>query len=209
MPCQTITPEAFTTDPTPNAALLRQTLAYIEANPNDWNQRTYSKCFAKHAARLAGGLPVVGGHGALLLAEDDEPYFEDRDGSRVVQVHARAQRMLGLDDDQAAALFDGIVGLDALREQVADLIAQVPHVTIRIVPEDELTIGEALADGQAPLEVMEWRPGQPTMYHGGERGIAAYRLRAHARVVADRLGLDYIDPIDPAAMERLTRAEVA
>ncbi|MGR6922661.1 hypothetical protein ACU635_51120 [[Actinomadura] parvosata] len=207
MPCQLITDDAVAS--TVNAALLRETLAYIEANPAEWNQLTYSKCFAKHAARLAGGLSVVGGHGALLQAEDDEPYIEARDGSRVVQVHARAQRALGLDNDQAYALFDGINGLDVLREQVADLISLVHHVTIRIVPEDVIQLGEVLPGGRAPLEVMEHRPGDQPMFHGGERGMAAKRLRAHARVVAARLGVPYIDPVDPAAMERLTRAEAA
>ncbi|MGP4093027.1 hypothetical protein [Nonomuraea sp. KM90] len=208
MTCQRITAEALITGPTPHAVLLRKTLAHIEANPDDWNQRTYAACFANHAARLAGG-QALDPRGMLLAAEDDELAMVARDGSRFVSVHDRARRVLGLDDDQAYALFDGINGLDALREQVADLIGQVRHVTIRVVPDDELILGEALPDGRAPLEVMEWRPDEPPMFHGGERGIATKRLRAHARVVADRLGVDYIDPVDPAAMDRLSRAEAA
>lgn len=207
MICQRISPDAVA-GPTPAAALLRQTLAHIEANPAEWNQRTYAACFANHAARLAGGR-ALDPNGMILAAENGEPSLVARDGSRFVGVHPRAQRVLGLDDAQAEDLFSGDNDLDDLRDQVRDLIGHVHHVTIRIVPSDELIVGEALPDGRAPLEVMEWRPGQPPMFHGGERGIAAYRLRAHARVVADRLGVDYIDPIDPAALERLTRAEAA
>jgi hypothetical protein len=206
MPCQNISADAIAS--TINASLLRQTLAYIETHPAEWNQRTYAACFANHAARLAGGR-ALDPNGMLLAAEDDEAALAARDGSWFVSVHQRALRVLGVDESQAEDLFHGDNDLDDIREQVADLIGHVHHVTIRVVPASELILGQALPDGRAPLEVMEWRPDDQPWFHGGERGMAAKRLRAHARVVADRLGVPYVDPIDPAAMERLTRAEAA
>ncbi|MDX3109568.1 hypothetical protein [Nonomuraea angiospora] len=89
------------------------------------------------------------------------------------------------------------------------LAADVPHVTIRLVPADELQLNEAMPDGRPPMEIVEYRPGQSTFMHGTERGIPPHELRERARAVADRLGIAYIDPIDPAAMERLARAEAA
>jgi hypothetical protein len=206
MPHQTITADAVAS--TINAALLRETLARIEANPAEWNQRTYAACFANHAARLAGG-QALDPNGMLWAAEKGEPSLVARDGARVVTVHDRAKRELGLDGDQAYDLFHGENDLDSLREVVGELIAEIRHVTIRFVAENELTPGEALDDGRLPLAVVEHRPGQPPMFHGGESGIAPRRLRQHAGVVATRYGIPYVDPIDPAAMERLTRAEAA
>lgn len=101
------------------------------------------------------------------------------------------------------------MGCQVITEEAAATAAEVHHVSIRVVPDDELVIGERMPDGRAPLEVVEHRPGQPTITHGTERGMPAHQLRAHARAVADRLGVPYVDPIDPAAMERLTRAEAA
>lgn len=208
MGCQPVDAAAATPARTINALLLRQTLAHIETHPDEWNQRTYSACFANHAARLAGG-QAVDKAGMLLGAEKGELYAVARDGSHVVPVYDRAENVLGLTSEQALDLFTGANDLDSVRRLVTELIAQVHHLTIRIVPDDELINGEALPDGRSPLEVMENRPGDQPMFHGGERGIPLWRLADHARLVADRLGVDYIDPIDPAALERLTRAEAA
>lgn len=108
---------------TPNVPLLKRTLAHIKANPSGWNQDNWrcgtGMCFAGRAAILAGGtwyspdpdergiyegLPVA----VLMLADgDDDP--EDvavlPNGTRVVHVRDRAQRILGLTYDDAEELF--------------------------------------------------------------------------------------------------------
>ncbi|MEV0616085.1 hypothetical protein AB0I81_22420 [Nonomuraea sp. NPDC050404] len=205
--------------PTPNAVLLREVLHQIETHPEMWVQKEWrcrtGMCFAGWAADLSGGRWLT--HATHYLSTnlapesgDDPADVHERDGiGPSVDVEVRATRVLGLSMVQADELFSGGNDLDEIRQMVTELIGQVRHVTIRIVPESELLIGEALPDGRAPLEVMEWRPDEPAMFHGGERGIATKRLRQHARVVADRLGVPYVDPIDPAAMERLVRAEAA
>lgn len=88
------------------------------------------------------------------------------------------------------------------------LAAGLPHVTIRLVSDDELTLDEAMPDGRAPLEIVEHRPGQSPYLHGTERGIAPHRLRPHARAVADRLGIAYVDPTG-VVLQLLERAEAA
>lgn len=211
MPCQRIDAAALVSDETTiNAPLLRKVLHQIETEPGTWFQGAYrcgtGMCFAGWAAQLAGGR-WASGDGEGLIAEEGEDSYTCADGTKIVGAHSRGMRVLGLDDDQADELFDGTNDLDAIRQTVTELIAQVHHVTIRIVPSDELIIGEALPDGRPPLEVMENRPGQPPMFHGGERGIALDRLADHARLVAKRLGAPYIDPIDPDAMARLASAE--
>ncbi|MEV1245180.1 hypothetical protein [Nonomuraea sp. NPDC049750] len=90
---------------------------------------------------------------------------------------------------------------------VADLISEVPYVTIRLVPADELTLDEAMPSGRPPMEIVEHRPNHTPYIHGTERGIAPHELRARARAVADRLGVDYIDPISPDVMGLLASAE--
>lgn len=197
----------------PNVLLLRQVLEQIETHPETWDQGVYrcgtSMCFAGWAAELSGGTWI--GQSELLVAAADEESSSHwgRDGIAVVSPEVRAGRVLGLDGDQADDLFDAANSLESIREQIIALAALVHHVTIRIVPYDELTPGEATPDGRSPLEVMENRPGQSPMFHGGELGIALERLADHARVVANRLGVPYVDPIDPAAVKRLARAVAA
>ncbi|MEU4577461.1 SGNH/GDSL hydrolase family protein [Nonomuraea sp. NPDC023979] len=216
---QTITAEAATTHPTTNVVLLRQVLAHIEQHPKTWVQKEWrcrtGMCFAGWAADLSGGRWATDADHWLsryLTPEaDDRPddvVERDEIGS-VVDVEDRAKRVLGLDMRQADSLFHGGNDLSDIRDAVTELAAEVHHVTVRIVPDSELVLGERMPDGRSPLEIVEHRPDDQPMFHGGERGIPAHRLRDHARDVADRLGVPYIDPIDPAAMERLTRAEAA
>jgi len=101
------------------------------------------------------------------------------------------------------------MGCQVITEEAAATAAEVHHVSIRVVPDDELVIGERMPDGRAPLEVIEYRPGLEPMMHGTERGIPLGRLTDHARAVAETLGVPFIDPIDPAVTERLITAEVA
>lgn len=215
MGCQVITEEAA--QPAINAPLLRQTLAHIEANPQTWHQGHWrcktGMCFAGWTAQLAGGRWAGSPDslfGSYLVAEDgDLPgHVQETAVGAVVDVSDRATRLLGISVGQSITLFRGSNDLPAIRRIVADLIGQVPHVTIRVVPADELVIGEEI-DGRAPLEVIEHRPGLEPMLHGTERGIPLGKLTDHARSVAETLGVPFIDPIDPAVTERLMAAEVA
>lgn len=115
-----------TTAPTPNVPLLRQTLAYIEAHPEEWNQTTWrcgtSACFAGHAAILDGGAWADEESACVTARADDLP--DDVFGAAIalrVLVEDRAQRILGLTDRQADYLFDAHNGLNDLRRQVAEL----------------------------------------------------------------------------------------
>lgn len=111
---------------TPNVALLKQTLAYIEAHPEEWNQEVYhcrsAACFAGHAATLDGG-EWMHANGEYLFARNDDPAYYTRmhEGGRAVWVFDRARRILGLTLDQALDLFCEENRLDDLRTQVAAL----------------------------------------------------------------------------------------
>lgn len=217
MGCQVITSDATVEI---NAPLLRQVLAHIEAHPESWHQDHWrcstGMCFAGWTAELSGGKWADGPSSflsAYLIPEvGDDPDRVQVDGGLgfdVIAADDRARRLLGLDVDDAARLFEGGNRLGDIRRIVADLISRVHHVSIRIVPLDELIIGEAMSDGRAPLEIVEHRPGAEPMLHGTERGIPLGRLTDHARSVAETLGVPFIDPIDPAVTERLMTAEVA
>lgn len=110
---------------TPNVALLNQTLAHIEAHPEEWKQASWhcgtTACFAGHAAILDGG-EWEDAHSDMLLARDDDPREFVYDGNpAVIDIEDRARWILGLTNDQAAELFEGRNSLDDLREQVAKL----------------------------------------------------------------------------------------
>jgi hypothetical protein len=115
--------------PTPNVALLKQTLAHIEANPHEWNQGEYrcetGMCFAGWAAILAGGQwenadPETGDVEYLVIEPDDEIAYVFDGG---IHVKWRAQRILGLTVDQRILLCAGSNTLDDLRSIVAEIIA--------------------------------------------------------------------------------------
>lgn len=133
---------------TPNVDLLEKTYAYIEANPQHWNQGTWrcktGMCFAGWAASLAGGEWVVetneGRHnlaGGFYAAEDylvPEPGDEERDirtiyldskTLRATHVQDRARRLLGLEHDEAEALFSGDNDLDNIRDEIDEIKASV------------------------------------------------------------------------------------
>jgi hypothetical protein len=116
-----------------NVALLKQTLAHIEAHPEEWDQTEFrcgsGMCFAGWAAQLAGGRWYADNPdealGDALIAEPDDPWaFEARAGVRVVYAQLRAERVLGLDRKQANRLFAGSNRLPDLRRIVAGLCGE-------------------------------------------------------------------------------------
>ncbi|MGP4093024.1 hypothetical protein [Nonomuraea sp. KM90] len=115
-----------------NAQLLKQTLAHIEANPSEWDQKQYrcgtGLCFAGWAVQLAGGRwysdNADAALGEALIAEPGEARsFAPESDSSVRLVHAefRAEQVLGLSDDQAGRLFYAGNTLPDLRLIVAEL----------------------------------------------------------------------------------------
>lgn len=127
------------TEVKPNVPLLRRTLAHIEANPLTWDQSWWrcetGMCFAGWACELAGGEWLVSAadmiEGAAssadmvyLIAEpgdDEEVVLPHVNGMSVVTVHARALRVLGLDEEQAEHLFSTHNSIVHLRDLVAEL----------------------------------------------------------------------------------------
>lgn len=215
---QSITADAVSGVSTINVTLLRQVLAHIETNPEVWDQGEWrcdtGMCFAGWTGELAGGKWITEADSMFapyMVVERDDHLDHVRYLSEVgyaVDVEERATRLLGLTEDQADDLFTSAnYKLDMLREEAAALIVQVRHVTIRLVPADELQLDEAMPSGRAPMEIVEHRPGQPPYLHGTERGTPACDLRERARAVADRLGIDYVDPISPDVMSLLAEAE--
>lgn len=118
----------------PNVALLRETLAHIEAHPGEWDQSVYrcqtGLCFAGHAAVLAGGRWADPGgqtHPTSLVAEpadDADRTYAVTGFGPVTHVADRATRVLGLTTDQADDLFDPSNTLAYLRSRVAALCAE-------------------------------------------------------------------------------------
>ena len=120
------------TAPTPNVALLRQTLAKIEALPDLWNQHRYrcgtGMCIAGWGCELAGGRWLHAPDGFwpdLLVAEtgDDPEIIRRLDDRDVIDVGIRARRIFGLTYSQAEVLFDAENDLDDLRRIVGELCA--------------------------------------------------------------------------------------
>jgi hypothetical protein len=121
------------TEPTPNIALLDETLAYIEAHPEEHRQDVWwcgtAGCFAGHVALSQGGVLVdvdLEGFAWLVKAESDDPpeRLEGRVSVDVVSIYCRAQRLLGLTWGEAAQLFSHRNTLDDLRRFVAEIKAR-------------------------------------------------------------------------------------
>lgn len=138
---------------TVNVKLLRETLEFIKAHPNDWDQDFWRwmpdpednepercgtvMCFAGWAAELGGCRWVAKPHQAyaeyVQSNEADRRWLErnpDRGwafatvkGRQAVSVQVRAQRVLGLNDEQASLLFNGSNDLDVL-EGIVDELCQ-------------------------------------------------------------------------------------
>lgn len=121
-----------TTIVTPNVELLRETLAQIEAHPDEFDPDRFrtprgAMCFGARACVLDGGVWVVDDtaspHAHLLRArpEDPEESVQQMGYDRVISVYARARRILGLTEHQAAELFAGGNTVADLRRIVAEI----------------------------------------------------------------------------------------
>lgn len=116
---------------TPNVALLRQTLAHIEAHPEQWNQEMWANecgtafCFAGHAV-LQAGCHILASRETVewstIPSEIATAAFPLRGSAP--SIRAVAMRLLGLDDGQALTLFCGDNSLDDLERIVDDLCAE-------------------------------------------------------------------------------------
>jgi hypothetical protein len=118
----------------PNVPLLRQTLAFIEAHPEDWNQSYWrcdtAACFAGHAALLAGASwahRAEDGVNLEDLADHDPEAFEavcPPGADCTVRVSTYARQVLGIEPADAARLFEASNELDDLRRIVDELCAE-------------------------------------------------------------------------------------
>lgn len=115
-----------------NKDLLRRTLAYIETNPDEWDQEKWVcgtvACFAGRACLLSGYEPCNFSGDRVSPIRDDEGRLIDdgetglvrRDG-QIDGVEWAARNLLGLDEEQGDELFDMGNDLDDLRKVVASL----------------------------------------------------------------------------------------
>lgn len=104
-----------------NVELLDRTLAHIEAHPEEWDQGAWrcetGLCFAGTAAVLSGAKWLH------PLGHQQDHWVRGRGSQQSEPAAWRAQRLLGLDEDQADELFAAHNTLDDLRRIVADLKA--------------------------------------------------------------------------------------
>lgn len=102
-----------------NKDLLRETLAYIEANPSEWDQKKWIcgsvACFAGRACLLSGDKPVP--------REDSAESLHVEVGDSHEYVMNRAAQLLGLSQGDANRLFCGDNDLSDLCEIVEELCA--------------------------------------------------------------------------------------
>jgi hypothetical protein len=121
-----------TTAVKPNVELLRETLAQIEARPDEFDPDRFrtprgAMCFGARACVIDGGVWVVDDtaspHAHLLLARPGDPdeSVQQMGYERVISVYARARRILGLTEHQAADLFAGGNSVADLRRIVAGI----------------------------------------------------------------------------------------
>ncbi len=109
----------------PNVPLLRQTMAHIEAHPEEWYQGSWrcdtGMCFAGHTAIIDG---------ATWTYPDitDDEIFETElvttPGREIMPVRDYASHALGLELGEAALLFAASNDLDDLRQIVDELCAE-------------------------------------------------------------------------------------
>jgi hypothetical protein len=112
-------------------ALLRKTMEHISAEPESWNQRVWRSvdscgtvaCLAGWTATLAGGQWIR----SALSAEDEDAAAMTFDG--YVLPKDRAQRLLGLTELEAYALFSASNSWDDLRAIAHLLVHERPEVT--------------------------------------------------------------------------------
>lgn len=99
---------------------LQKTLEYIKEHPNEWDQGSWSNCFAGASLRVLKGAVIVES-GCCAACDDLEV-----DGSVVAgfSLAALAQEALGLTLEQRSALFHGDNDLDDLTRLVAEFTAE-------------------------------------------------------------------------------------
>lgn len=204
-------------------------------NPDSWDQRrwrcTTGMCAAGHTSVLYGGTWAAEPHdlrkirifrgshvmeyvSGFLVATDDDPAERTTrlDGVPVVHARERAARLLDLSEVQADLLFAPFNTLDDLRRITGLLIREVPHVTITARPYPPRDWEDP--DGDEPvlaarLVVTEQQAGFQVWHDRYD--AKPHELPAHARRIAESLGVPYIDPIDPtiaALVADPTRREV-
>lgn len=108
-----------------NIALLTDTMDYIEAHPDEWDQHNYRSCFAAHAAQLSGARFII----------TDLTDYTDGDFWRVVSpvtdttmpVWEFATSMLGLTPGESTALFAGDNDIEMLRTIVDAWMSIASH----------------------------------------------------------------------------------
>ena len=123
---------------TPNIPLLEATMAYIENNPEEWNQENWrcgsGMCFAGWAATLNGrewASKAEHANAANIVVKPDEfPYAGpeevydpeadryEQTGRIVESVSVVAEHDLGLTEEQTDILFDGYNSRATLRTMV-------------------------------------------------------------------------------------------
>jgi hypothetical protein len=100
--------------PVLNVDLLDRTLAHIEANPQEWDQRDWRcgtrMCFAGHAALLSGGVFPFSADDRGYVGDDDhappKQYAVQLPDGSMQHVEDCAIGALGLTADEADHLFD-------------------------------------------------------------------------------------------------------
>lgn len=115
-----------------NRELLVQTLAQVLLHPEQHDQAWWRRincnttmCFGGWACQLAGGQwATVGNLTDTLIATDDDlkRNVYTFEGVRVVDASTRAQRVLGLTEEQADELFQFSKDRDELIATVLDLL---------------------------------------------------------------------------------------
>lgn len=109
-----------------NRELLQRTLEHIKANPEQWDQVRWGRCFAGWAVRLDN--PAI-----AERVEDVPrcpcclPYVNLLEGKRPLrgwEIEERAQELLGLDPHQADDLFRACNALEYLERKVAELVGE-------------------------------------------------------------------------------------
>lgn len=128
-----------------NEVLIRTTIAAIEANPSQWDQRAFAKAGSgpKHRSPLECGTTACFAGWVVRIHKGDEVFadetFEWRRGWTVPEsayhaIEAEARSLLGLTDDEAAEIFYS----DIFSEDIGDLKATITRVTgVTFGQEDE------------------------------------------------------------------------
>jgi hypothetical protein len=106
-----------------NTEGLQKTLEHIKEHPGEWNQGSWSTCFAGASLRVLKGAVVVEST-CCRLCDDLEIDGSPIQGNGIATL---AQEALGLTDEQRSVLFNGNNDLERITALVAEFTAeQVP-----------------------------------------------------------------------------------